>query len=163
MSGLSGAGKSTVARWVAQQVGAVQLRSDAIRKHLGGVALEQAGDAALYSPEMTQKTYDRLLSLGLLLTSQGYRVILDAKYDRTALRQPAIAQAQAAHIPLKILHCTAPLEVLRDRVQARRGDVSDATTEVLNQQHLEPFTAAELPLVLTVDTTLELGPQLVGL
>jgi uncharacterized protein len=163
MSGLSGSGKSTTAGWVAQRLGAVQLRSDAVRKHLGGVALAQAGDAALYSLEMTQRTYDRLLSLGLLLAGQGYRVILDAKYDRMALRQPAIVQAQAAQIPLKILHCTAPVEVLRDRVQARRGDVSDATTEVLSQQHLEPFTAAELPLVLTVDTTLELGPQLAGL
>jgi uncharacterized protein len=163
MSGLSGSGKSTTARWVAQQLGAIQLRSDAIRKHLGGVALDQTGDAALYSPEMTQKTYDRLLSLGLLLASQGYRVILDAKYDRVALRQPAIAQAQAAQIPLKILHCTAPLAVLRDRVQARSGDISDATTDVLSQQQMEPFAAAELPLVLTVDTTLDLGPQLQGL
>lgn len=163
MSGLSGSGKSTTAQWVAQQVGAVQLRSDAVRKHLGGVALAQAGDAALYSAEMTQQTYDRLLSLGLLLAGQGYRVILDAKYDRVALRQPAIVQAQAAHIPLKILHCTAPIAVLRDRVAARRGDVSDATIAVLNQQHLEPFSPTELPLVLTVDTTLDLAGQLQGL
>ncbi len=163
MSGLSGSGKSTTARWVAQQWGAVQLRSDAIRKHLGGIALDQSGSPDLYSPAMTQKTYDRLLSLGLLLASQGYRVILDAKYDRTALRQPAIVQAQAADIPLTILHCTAPMAVLRDRVQARSGDVSDATIDVLSQQQMEPFTAAELPLVLTVDTTLDLMPQLQGL
>jgi uncharacterized protein len=163
MSGLSGSGKSTTARWLAQQLGAVQLRSDAVRKHLGGVALDQQGSADLYRPEMTQQTYDRLLKLGLLLARQGYKVILDAKYDRVALRQPAITQAQATSTPLTILHCTAPLEVLRDRVQARSGDVSDATVAVLSQQQMEPFTVAEQPFVLTVDTTQDLLPQLAGL
>jgi len=36
MSGLSGSGKTTVARHLARQLGAIHLRSDAVRKHLGG-------------------------------------------------------------------------------------------------------------------------------
>jgi aminoglycoside phosphotransferase family enzyme/predicted kinase len=160
MSGLSGSGKSTTARTLARQSGAIQIRSDAVRKHLGGVALDAAGDAALYSPEMTQKTYDRLLELGIKLASQGYSVILDAKYDRQALRSQVIEQAQAHGIPLEILHCTAPDDVLRDRVQQRQGDISDATTDVLANQHMEPFTEAEQPFVKTIDTTQDLMPQL---
>jgi uncharacterized protein len=163
MSGLSGSGKSTTARWVAQQLGAIQLRSDAVRKHLGGVPLDQSGGPELYGAAMTQRTYDRLLSLGLLLAGWGYRVILDAKYDRVALRLPALTQAQAAGIPLQILQCTAPLEVLRDRVQGRRGDISDATTEVLLKQQMELLTEAELPFALIVDTTQDLAGQLAGL
>ena len=42
---------------------------------------------------MTQKTYTRLLALGIILANQGWSVILDAKYDRQHLRQEAIAQA----------------------------------------------------------------------
>ncbi|WP_431660552.1 bifunctional aminoglycoside phosphotransferase/ATP-binding protein [Pantanalinema rosaneae] len=153
MSGLSGSGKSTLARQLAAQLGGVHLRSDAVRKHLAGVPLEAAGDANLYSAEMTQKTYDRLLQLGITLAKQGYPVILDAKYDRQALRQPAIEQAEASGLPLQIIHCTAPIEVLQDRLRQRQGDISDATVDVLLQQSMEPFSDREQAYLTTVDTT----------
>ena len=152
MSGLSGSGKSTVARQLARQTGAIHLRSDAIRKHLGGVALDAKGEADLYTPEMTEKTYDRLLNLGIALASQGYSVILDAKYDRQALRSPVIAQATAHQLPLEILYCDAPISVLSDRLQQRQGDVSDATADLLKTQHMEPFSDTEKPYLKTLDT-----------
>jgi uncharacterized protein len=147
MSGLSGSGKTTTARKIAWESGAIHVRSDAVRKHLGGVALDEKGDDSLYSAEMTQKTYDRLLQLGITLASQGYTVILDAKYDRQALRLPAIDKAQAYNIPLEILYCTASADVLRDRVLQRSGDLSDANVDVLAQQQMEPFTQTEQPYV----------------
>ena len=94
MSGLSGSGKSTVARYLARKIGAIQIRSDAVRKHLAGISLYEKGGADLYSAQMNEKTYGRLLELGIMLASAGYPVILDAKYDRTALRSEAIAQAE---------------------------------------------------------------------
>jgi len=160
MSGLSGSGKSTVAREIARQSGAIHIRSDAVRKHLGGIGIRDRGDASLYTPEMTQKTYDQLLNLGISLAQSGYTVVLDAKYDRQELRQKAIAQATAHNLPLKILHCTAPMEVLRDRVHKRSGDIADATVDVLAKQSYEPFTEAEQPFVVTVDSTQEIKPQL---
>lgn len=160
MAGLSGSGKSTTARLLAQQLGAIHLRSDAVRKHLAGIPLDQPGDSALYTPEMTQKTYDRLLELGLLLTSQGYPVILDAKYDRQATRATVLEAAQKHNLPLQILHCTAPLEVLKTRLEQRQGDVSDATADLLASQKMEPFTAAEQPWVKNLDTTADLEAQL---
>jgi aminoglycoside phosphotransferase family enzyme/predicted kinase len=154
MAGLSGSGKSTLARQLAEQTGAIAIRSDAVRKHLGGIALEERGDDRLYTPEMTQKTYDRLRELGMhLARTEGYTVILDAKYDRVALRQPVLEAARAANLAVEIYHCTAPLEVLRDRLQQRTGDIADATVDVLAGQSFEPFTAAELPQVRVVDTT----------
>ncbi len=160
MSGLSGSGKSTVARQIARQQRAIHLRSDAIRKHLAGMPLEAKGGPELYTPEMTQKTYDRLLNLGLVLAQQGFTVILDAKYDRQALRQAAIDQAQFHHLPLQILHCTAPHDVLHQRLTQRTGDISDATANLLPQQSLEPFTATEQGFVKTIDTTQEINAQL---
>ncbi|HEY9805011.1 MAG TPA: AAA family ATPase, partial [Candidatus Obscuribacterales bacterium] len=91
---------------------------------------------------------------------QGYSVILDAKYDRQALRADAIAQAQAHQLPLKILYCTAPEDVLRDRLQQRTHDIADATTEVLAQQQMEPFTTKEQSFVTTLDTTQAVTSQL---
>jgi aminoglycoside phosphotransferase family enzyme/predicted kinase len=160
MSGLSGSGKSTTARALARHLQAIHIRSDAVRKHLGGVPLNQRGDDSLYTPEITQKTYHRLLELGILLASQGFSVILDAKYDQQALRAAAIAQAQAHQLPLKIVHCTAPQEVLQTRLSQRTGDIADATVDILVRQVFEPFAEAEQPFVHTIDTTQELAAQL---
>lgn len=160
MSGLSGSGKTTVARQLAKQIGAIHIRSDAVRKHLAGVPLTEKGEADLYTAEMNQKTYDRLLQLGLTLASQGYSVILDAKYDREATRLAAIEQAQAQELPLHILHCDAPLEVLKTRLQERQHDISDATPDLLASQHLDPFTDTEQPYVKILDTTADLEAQL---
>ena len=160
MSGLSGAGKSTVARELSRQLGAIYLRSDAVRKHLAGIAVQQRGDENLYTPDMSRRTYDRLVQLGTLLASQGYTIVLDAKFDREKSRHLAIAQAQAHNLPLTIVYCEAPKTTLKERVQQREGDIADATLTVLEQQSMEPFTTAEAPYVTTVDTTQPLSPQL---
>lgn len=155
MSGLSGSGKTTVARHLAQRLGAIHLRSDAVRKHLAGVPLDQRGGEELYTQAMSQKTYARLLELGTKLANAGFPVILDAKYDQQATRLAAIQEAKKHHLPVKIYHCMAPEEVLRDRLLSRTGDVSDATPDLLTQQQAsaEPFTEAEQSLVTTLDTT----------
>jgi aminoglycoside phosphotransferase family enzyme/predicted kinase len=163
MAGLSGSGKSTTARYLAKKLGAIQIRSDAVRKHLGGIPLQERGGADLYTPEMTQKTYGRLLNLGILLAQEGYTVILDAKYDRQALRQAAIARAEASQIPLHICHCTAPIDVLQTRLTERTGDIADATADLLPQQHLEQFLDSEVPYLVTVDTTKDLEAQVAKL
>lgn len=155
MSGLSGSGKTTVARELAKHHQAIHLRSDAVRKHLAGIEIEQVGNQDIYSPEMTEKTYHKLLEIGTLLASQGWSVILDAKYDRQALRQAVIDAANNNEIPLKILYCDAPMSVLRDRVAARSGDISDATPDLLAKQqaNAEAFTEAEKDYVVTIDTS----------
>jgi hypothetical protein len=160
MAGLSGSGKSTAARHLAHKLGAVHIRSDAVRKHLAGVPLTKRAGAEVYSPEMNQKTYDRLLNLGIALAAQGYSVILDAKYDRQPLRQAVIDQAEAHQLPLYICHCTAPISVLQERLNTRDGDISDATADLLAKQQMEPFTDAEQPYVLSLDTTGDLNSQL---
>ena len=154
MSGLSGSGKSTVAREMAKQENAIHLRSDAVRKHLAGIDLEASGDETIYRPEMTEKTYQRLLEIGILLASQGWKVILDAKYDRQRLREAVITEAESHNIPLEIIHCYAPMEVLRDRVSQRTGDISDATPNLLAEQqaNAEPFTEKEQAYVRTINT-----------
>jgi predicted kinase len=162
MSGVSGSGKSTTARYLAQQIGAIHIRSDAVRKHLAGIPLLQRGGDDLYTPQMTQKTYTRLLELGIMLASQGFNVILDAKYDRQQLRQEAIAQTQTQQIPLQILYCTAPLDVLQQRLQQRTGDIADATADLLASQFdaAEAWTEKEKPFVKILDTTQPIQAQL---
>jgi uncharacterized protein len=168
MSGLSGSGKSSIARQLAQRVNALHLRSDAVRKHLSSTPLFQRGDtngtfgSGIYTREMTAKTYDYLLELGLFLAQQGWTVILDAKYDRHDLRQSALAAATAAQLPIHFVQCTAPIEVLRDRLQKRTGDIADATADMLDAQikAAEPFTAVEDAISTILQTDRPLEPQL---
>lgn len=153
MSGLSGSGKSTVAGRLATQINAIQIRSDAVRKHLAGIPLDQKGLDEIYTPAMTEKTYGRLLELGILLTQQGWSVILDAKYDRQTLRGQVISAAIEHNIPLQILHCTAPIEVICDRIRHRQ-DITDATVDLIaqQQQQAEPFSLQEKKYVTTIAT-----------
>lgn len=155
MVGLSGSGKSTTAQRLTQQAGAIRLRSDAIRKHLAGVALHTKGSDDIYTQAMTDRTYTRLIEMGRRLASQGYRVILDAKFDRQAKRQEAILRCKGSgtqsQIPLTFLHCTAPESVLKARLDQRRGDIADATAAILSRQSMEPFSAED-PVVV-IDTT----------
>jgi len=162
MSGLSGSGKSTAARYLARRTGAIHIRSDAVRKHLGGIPLNERGGQDLYSDEMTAQTYGRLLELGVILADRGWDVILDAKFDRQNLRTDAIDRAQSHGLPLQIIYCTAPIEVLQERLQQRRGDIADATAELLSSQQaaFQPFTELEQISVNIVDTAQDLEVQL---
>ncbi|MBF2065034.1 MAG: AAA family ATPase [Calothrix sp. C42_A2020_038] len=162
MSGVSGSGKSTTARYLAKQIGAIHLRSDAVRKHLGGVPLYERGGSNLYTEEMTAKTYARLLELGIILATQGFSVILDAKYDRVKLRSDAISKAIANQLPIQIIQCTAPVEVLSERLSNRSGDIADATVDLLSSQlqASEAFTTNEKTYIKILDTTQPLAAQL---
>ncbi len=151
MCGLSGSGKSTTAQQLAMQAKAIRLRSDAVRKHLAGVALHEKGPDEIYTPAMTEKTYARLIELGVQLASKGDRIILDAKFDRQAKRQAALDAAQLQHLSIAFLHCTAPADVLRARVAQRSGDIADATAAILAKQSMESFDPSD-PVV-TLDTT----------
>lgn len=155
MSGISGTGKTTVGRAIAQHTQAIHIRSDAVRKHLAGISLHRKGTADLYSAEMSQKTYQRLWELGKMLVSQGFNVVLDGKYDRLKWRTPILEYAQTHQNPLKIVHCTAPMDLLCDRLNQRKGDISDATADLLSQQKSaqEDFQPNEQMYSVTVDTS----------
>jgi uncharacterized protein len=155
ISGLSGSGKSTLGKQISESLGGVQIRSDAVRKHLGGIPLLTKGDDSLYTPEMTARTYQEVLALGSKLAAQGFTVILDAKYDRQSLRTAVIDLAQSEAIQLDIIHCTAPASVLFDRLAQRTGDIADATVELLASQQAawEDFSPIEAEYVTRIDTT----------
>ena len=161
MSGLSGSGKSTTARQLSKQLNAIHIRSDAVRKHLANVPLHEPGGEEIYTPEMTEKTYKRLLELGLLLAKQGFWVILDAKYEQQERRGEVIETCHTHQLPLQIIECTAPMDILQERLQQRQGDISDATIDLLTSQRTtsQPFTDSEKNYLTTIDTTQNIDQQ----
>ena len=157
--GVSGSGKSTLARELAVHLDAVHLRSDVIRKHLGQVALLDKGDESLYSPEMTKKTYQELLKLAL--QSQKFtHVIVDAKFDLKDLRQPYLDQKESG-VTVRFIHCTAPKQELKTRLDNRHGDASDADASLIDSQldKWQDFSGSGDETCLSIDTCQDLDAQ----
>ncbi|MEM9302670.1 MAG: AAA family ATPase [Pseudomonadota bacterium] len=147
--GLSGSGKSTAARRIAHREGCIQLRSDVERKRLHGLAARADSRSdiggGIYGPEASAATYARLLDLTGQLLAADVSVIVDAAFLKRAQRTPFLELAAARGVAAEILWCDADLDVLRERVTARRGDASEATVEVLERQvaSFEPPGAGE--------------------
>jgi len=160
MHGLSGSGKSRVARQWAESLRAVQLRSDVERKRLHGLApLARTGSApgaGIYTSEDTERTYDRLADLALTLFAAGYPVIIDAAFLAGRHRTRFRDLARQAGVPFVIASCSVPPQVLQERVarrHAKRTNASEAGPAVLDQQlsTSEPLTADESADVLALD------------
>jgi aminoglycoside phosphotransferase family enzyme/predicted kinase len=149
--GISGSGKTTVARAVANELDGIMVRSDAVRKHLAGWPLYKRADAALYEPAMTARTYGRLLDHARSIVASGRWVILDAVHSRQKERIAAAMLARELAVPFGILFCEAPEKELVQRLERRRqanNDVSDADVAVMAVQRgrFEQLTAGEGPV-----------------
>ncbi len=123
--GLSGTGKSFVARILHEEFGYVWIRSDEIRKELAGISPEQSARApfgeGIYTEEMTSRVYKEMVRRAEDVIREGKRVVLDAtflkKWQRDLVRE-------RVSDPLFILvQCDE--KVVKKRL-GKRVDVSDA-------------------------------------
>ncbi len=148
VGGLSGTGKSTLAAALAPDLGAspgaVHLRSDVERKLMLGVEeTVQLGPEA-YTPEANIRVYAALMCKARLAVAAGHAVIIDAVFPSEGERQDAQGLAAELGVPFQGLWLTARREVLLARVAARKGDASDATPDVVEQQLARQMRAAVL-------------------
>ena len=130
VGGLSGSGKTVLARGLAPRLGlapgAVHLRSDLERPGPPGTAdYSAAGRAAVY---------DRMLARAETMLAAGWPVLLDATFLDPADRARAEALATRAGVDFVGLWLTAPAACLLARVAARRGDASEADEAVVRAQ-----------------------------
>jgi aminoglycoside phosphotransferase family enzyme/predicted kinase len=138
IGGLSGTGKSTLARALAPCLGAVPgarvLRSDVIRKRLCGRAPEERLPPEAYRPDMDGQVYRAQLAAAGEALAAGQAVILDAVFGRPGEREAAAGLAAALGVPFAGLWLEADAAVLEARIAARRDDASDATVAVVRRQ-----------------------------
>ncbi len=138
VGGLSGSGKSSLAREIAPFVGAspgaLVLRSDVIRKRLAGVNPLTRLEAAAYGSEMTELTYQTLYQEAEAALKAGHSAIADAVFAKPEQRQAIAAIAERSAVSFTGLWAEAPFEVLAERIEKRQGNASDATVEVLRKQ-----------------------------
>lgn len=158
MHGLSGSGKSRLARRLAPRLPAAWVRSDLERKRLHGLDPESAAaapiGAGLYSAAATELTYARLAEIARGALCGGVSIVVDAAFLETARREQFIDLAEACGGHAFVVSCEAPEAVLRERVAVRRNDPSDAGVAVLEAQLARPAEVSprEGPHRITVDT-----------
>jgi len=158
-TGVMGSGKSTVTRLAAARLGAIVVRTDALRKRLGGVAprerVARAFGEGLYAPEMGRRTYGEAIRLAAELLEAGWPVILDGSFSHAPERAAARALAARHHVPFSVLWCDAPDDVLMERLRRRREDqheVSDGREELVAEHRSRYESPAGEPDVIRVDT-----------
>jgi aminoglycoside phosphotransferase family enzyme len=138
IGGLSGTGKSTLARALAPDIGAAPgalvLRSDMIRKERFGVAPTTRLGPEGYAPEVGQAVYRTMVERARTALRAGHAVVADAVFASPSDRDAIAAAADDVGVPFRGFWLEAPAAALANRLRGRIGDASDATPGVLAKQ-----------------------------
>jgi len=134
VGGGPGTGKTTLARALAENVGAIVISTDDVRRELVATgALDGAAGvvgAGLYAPEKVAAVYREVLRRGGTALSDGRSVIFDGTWRDDVQRAAAEQLAQRHGAALLDLVCEIPLAAAQRRIAGRVGGTSDATVEV---------------------------------
>ena len=143
IGGLSGTGKSTLARALAGEIGPAPgelvLRSDTIRKHLWGAEEFTPLPEEAYAEPMTKRVYGAIREQAETALAAGHAVIADAVHARAEERQALQSLAAKLSVPFAGLWLEASPATLEHRIRDRGRDASDATVEVLRRQMALPL------------------------
>ncbi len=170
VGGLSGSGKTSLARLLAPELGAapgaLHLRSDVLRKTLAGVGETVRLPEAAYSRAAGDAVYRAMLDKAQLALKAGQSVIMDAVFARAEERAAVEQAARNIGVPFTGLWLQAAPETLTARVEARRNDASDATAAVVEQQlsyELGQMDWTSVETVANLSTVAQICRKILGL
>jgi predicted kinase len=141
--GLPGVGKSTVSAYIAENRSATRLRTDEVRHDLF--------ENPSYTPDEGRRTYEELFERTREQLNAGVDVVVDGTFKHARERDQAETLAADAGTTLRFVHVTCPPAVVRERIQSRTDDASDADVSVY-QKHRDQFEPLERDHV-TVDNS----------
>lgn len=134
IGGNPGSGKSTVARGLAEQVGAHVISTDDVRRELrdSGAISGSPGvlDSGLYSPDNVAAVYETVLRRARIHLGEGQSVILDGTWQDPGLRAQARRMASETHSRAVEIMCAVPVETTAGRIEQRAAGNSDATPDI---------------------------------
>ena len=161
VAGLSGTGKTSVARGIAGELGLRVISSDAVRQSLFGDNKKKSDyGEGKYDKESNRLTYQRLLENGFEFLKKDGGVILDATFSRNADREKVRKLAESAGVKCRLIECRLAPETVKVRLdqRVRRKDgLSDANWQIYLQQRsaFEPIElGGEEHLVINTETDL---------
>lgn len=130
--GLPGVGKTTVAETVADRVDGRLLRTDVVRKEI------------LTDPEYTEAesrmVYDELFDRARATVEDGTSVVLDGTFKDEIRRTRAAELSATLGAEFRLVKVECAEGVVRDRIESREGDASDADFEI-HRMYRESFDA----------------------
>ncbi len=139
--GLSGTGKSTLARELSKKLLASYYNSDTVRKNLQGILPEQHHyepfEQGIYRPEITDKTYEALTEKAQNDIVHGRDVILDATYRSRKFREMIWRRIKDTEAKILFVLCEAPEDVIKKRLEERAQkafEPSDGRWEIYLRQ-----------------------------
>lgn len=138
VGGLSGTGKSSLARLLGGRIGRAPgariLRNDVLRKRLAGLAPETRLPRESYSPQAAALVYETSDKQAATTLALGQAVVIDAVFAQQDERVKIEAVARRAGVTFTGLWLEAPGETRLRRVSGRGVDASDADTVVAQAQ-----------------------------
>jgi len=138
VGGLSGTGKSLLARALAPDIGAIPgavvLRSDVERKRLLGVGEHDTLSEVAYAPEITARVYASIADQARRVVTAGHCAIVDAVFAKPQERMVMDQSAAILAVPFRGFFLEADLATRMARVSARGPDASDADARVARVQ-----------------------------
>lgn len=138
VGGLSGSGKSRLARELAPHLGAAPgalvSRTDVLRKRLMGVDPRQKLDERGYTEAVTRDTYRALMDEVRRTLRSGHAAIADGVFARPEERAAIEQVAKEEGVPFTGLWLSADQGIAARRIESRSDTVSDATPDVLDRQ-----------------------------
>jgi len=134
VGGLIGTGKSSLAKPLAERLGATWLRTDEIR--LGEFAkarrARQGFAEGLYAPHISELVYQRLMQRAEAIIRRGESVVCDGTFSQAIGRVRLRDIAQRHHASFHFFECVVPKRVALQRIAKRyasRRDLSEARPE----------------------------------
>ena len=141
VSGLSGTGKTTLARAVAGEIGARVVSSDIVRKSLfGGDGSPSGYGQGMYDEQANKLTYNALIEEGRRQIEETRTVVLDATFLRPEYVEGVRKLADETGADLRLLECKLTMDRVRERLlqrAKRRDGASEATVETFDHQVTE--------------------------
>jgi aminoglycoside phosphotransferase family enzyme/predicted kinase len=159
VTGLTGTGKSTIARKIAVDYHATQINTDVVRKEIAGIdKFEQHHDqfsTGLYDPKKIDDTYENVMERAVIFLKKNENVVLDATFQKKKYRGMIRHITTKYHATLVEVQCVCPDDVVKKRLEDRlkKKSISDGRWEIYLQQKttFEPFSSEENSL--TMDTS----------
>ncbi|WP_208351834.1 AAA family ATPase [Pseudaestuariivita rosea] len=168
IGGLSGTGKTTLARKFAPGIGrvpgAVHIRSDLERKALMGVDPLTRLPAAAYRPQVSDQVFAIMRTKAQAALQAGHPVVLDGVYAKPQERQSVEALARELGCPFAGIWLESDLATRQTRVSRRDHDASDADAEVPRMQEdfkIGPVTWHRLDSSQSIDDLLNAARNII--
>jgi uncharacterized protein len=159
--GVSGTGKTRGTEALVDQAGVIRIRSDIERKRQFGYQhmdrMHSPVGRGIYSPDVTDQTYQRLADLVSTVIQAGFSAIADGTFLQRSHRDLLRRTARKLGVPFRILDFRARPETIRRRIVERErqnADASEADLKVLTRQlqTQQPLASDEQGDVISFDS-----------